>query len=69
MYSFDTKKFCELLTTIIAPIYGTSKRFSKASLYNLGYISTLLESPFHSELNGFIVNFVHSSNHKSWQYN
>ena len=31
---------------------------SKVSLYNLGYICTLLESLFYSELNGVISNFV-----------
>ena len=42
--------------TVIAPICGTSTRFSKVSLYKLGYICTLLESPFHSESNIVILN-------------
>ena len=42
---------------------------SKVSSYNLGYTCTLLESPFHSESNSAILNFVRQRNHKLWQYN
>ena len=70
LYSCNTKSFCELLKMmIIVPIYGTSTRFFKVSIYNLGYVCTLLEWPFYFELNSIIFNFVHSSNHKLWQYN
>ena len=60
------KEFCELLQAmIIAPFMTLQQDISKVSLYNLGYICTLLESPFHSELNSFILNFEHLvSNHK-----
>ena len=52
---------CELLKmTIIAPIFGTLTRF----FYNLGYICTLLELPFHSESISVIFNFEHLSSQK-----
>ena len=43
--------------------------FSKVSLYKLGYICTLLESPFHSESNNVMFIFKHLSSRKLWQYN
>ena len=57
--------------TIIVPICGTSTRFSKVRLYELGYICTLLELPFHSEsiANSVIFNFKHLRSRKLWPYN
>ena len=49
------KSYKSLQTTIIATL---QQNVSKVSLYNLGYICTLLESQFYSESNGIIFNFV-----------
>ena len=42
---------------------------SKVSLYNLGYMCTLLESLFYSESNGVIFNFAGQRYYKLWPYN
>ena len=43
---------------LLRPFMTLQQDVSKVSLYNLGYICTLLESLFYSELNGVISNFV-----------
>ena len=64
------EEFYELLqTTIIAPFMTLQQDVSKVSLYNLGYICTLLESLLYSESDGVIFNFVGQRYHKLRPYN
>ena len=52
------EEFCKLLQTTIIALFLTLQQ-DVPKIRNLGYIFTLLESPFHAESNGVIFNFVH----------
>ena len=54
---------------LLRPFMTLHQDASEVSLYNLGYICTLLESLFYSESNGAIFNFVGQRNHKLRPYN
>ena len=67
MYSGDAKSFEN--DDYCAHLWHFNKTFkNKVSLYELGYICTLLELPFHSESNGIIFNFEHLRSRKLWPY-